>query len=149
VCKGDAVTGLLDRLRLPLRDERVRFVVVGAVNTAIGYGLFAILHLTTDHLWGYLGSLTISYLIAIAVAFLLHRRLTFRVHGTGDARIDFVRFVGVNLAILAVNVAALALLVQVVGLPPLVGQLIVLVIVTLLSYLGHRYVSFRRRPPAG
>ena len=139
---------MLPRLRTRglalLGDERVRFVIVGGVNTVLGYGLFALFWLTLgDHI-GYLGSLYASYAVAIVAAFMLHRRFTFRVHGTGSVVVDFVRFAGVHVVSLLINTVALPLLVEAGGLYPLAAQAIVVVVTTLVSYFGHKLFSFRR-----
>ena len=133
------------RLRALIDDERTRFVLVGGVNTVIGYSLFALAQVTLGEAIGYLGSLALSYAVAVIIAFFLHRRFTFRVQGTGSPALDLVRFIGVNLAVLGVNAVVLAVLVEVAGLPPLGAQAIALVVATVLSYLGHRFISFRRR----
>ena len=127
-----------------LADERVRFVLVGGVNTVLGYGLFALFWLTLGERIGYLGSLYASYAVAIVAAFVLHRRFTFRVHGTGRVAVDFVRFAGVHVVSLVINTVALPLLVEAGGLYPLVAQAIVVVVTTLVSYFGHKLFSFRR-----
>lgn len=135
-------------MRALIDDERARFVLVGGINTVIGYSLFALAQLVLGDAIGYLGSLALSYAVGIVIAFFLHRRFTFRVQGTGNPALDLVRFVGVNLAVLGINAVLLALLVEFVGLLPLVAQAIALVAATVLSYLGHRFVSFRRNHAA-
>ncbi len=131
-------------LRRLFADQRVRFLVVGGTNTVVGYGLFVLFELTIGRSLGYLVSLYLSYLIAVALAFVLHRRFTFRVSGTGNALLDFVRFAGVYVVTLLINTAALPLLVELVGLAPIVAQGIVVVVTTVVSYFGHRFFSFRR-----
>jgi putative flippase GtrA len=127
-----------------LSDERVRFLIVGGVNTVLGYALFALFDLTIGRWIGYIGSLYLSYVIAIGVAFVLHRRFTFRVGGTGNAVVDFLRFVSVYVVALAINTIALPILVEVVHIPPLPAQALVVILTTLLSYFGHKFFSFRR-----
>jgi len=127
-----------------LGDERVRFVVIGGINTVIGYALFVLLQLTAGHVIGYLGSLYGSYLLGVTIAFVLHRRFTFQAHGTGNTFVDFVRFASVYVVSLAVNTVVLPVLVEFVGLDPLVAQAITVVVTTLVSYFGHKYFSFRR-----
>jgi putative flippase GtrA len=127
-----------------LDDERVRFLLVGGTNTVVGYGLFALLELTIGQRVGYLVSLYLSYAIAVAVAFVLHRRFTFRVTGSGNVLLDFVRFASVYVVTLAINTVALPLLVELGGLVPLVAQAIVVVVTTAVSYFGHKFFSFRR-----
>jgi putative flippase GtrA len=127
-------------LRALLAREEIRFLLVGGVNTVVGYGLFALFLLVT----GYLASLYLSYACAIVLAFVLHRRFTFRVRG--NVAVDFIRFVGVYVVSLAINTVVLPLLVEVAGLHPLVAQGVALVITTVISYVGHKLFSFRRRP---
>lgn len=128
-----------------LAEEKARFLLVGGTNTVAGYGLFVVCELTIGQTFGYLVSLYLSYLVAVSLAFVLHRRFTFRVSGTGNAGLDFTRFVSVYALTLAINTAALPLLVELVGLTPLVAQAIVVVLTTAVSYFGHKYFSFRRR----
>jgi putative flippase GtrA len=132
-------------LRL-LSDERVRFVIIGGVNTVLGYGLFALFDLTLGKTIGYLGALYAAYVIAIVVAFFLHRRFTFRAHESGNAFIDFLRFSLVYVVSLLINTAALPLLVELVRMPPLVAQALIVIVTTLVSYFGHKFFSFRRAP---
>ena len=125
-------------IRALLAREQVRFLLVGGVNTLVGYGFYALFLIFA----GYLVSLYLSYAVAVSIAFVLHRRFTFRV--SGNVVVDFVRFVGVYVISLAVNSAVLPLLVEVAGMHPLAAQAIALLITTLISYVGHKWFSFRR-----
>jgi putative flippase GtrA len=132
---------LLGRLA---RDQRVRFLAVGATNTVVGYLVFSAftLWVFADVHLGYLPSLALSYVIGITLAFVLYRRFVFPVHG--HLLRDFARFVSVYLVAIGINAAALPLLVEVVQVPPLLAQLMILVVTTLLSFFGHKKFSFRR-----
>ncbi|MFS0852499.1 GtrA family protein [Microbacterium sp. 179-I 3D4 NHS] len=131
-----------------LGDQRVRFLAVGGVNTVLGYAIYAVLaQWVFAHVpLGYLLALIISYAIAICVAFVLYRRFVFVVKG--NVLVDFVRFVGVYAVSILANAAALPVLVELLHLHPLVAQAIVLVVTTLISFVGHKHFSFRRRKPA-
>lgn len=133
--------GLVDRL---LGDQRVRFLLVGGTNTVVGYLVYSALTLWVFHglRFGYLISLAISYGAAIVLAFVLYRRFVFTV--TGNVVQDFLRFVTVYLLAIGVNAVLLPLFVEVLHVHPLLAQLIVLVITTLMSFFGHRTFSFRR-----
>lgn len=133
---------LISRL---LGDQRVRFVLVGGVNTVVGYGLFVLFDFSLGRWISYLGSLYASYAVAIVLAFVLHRRFTFRVDGSGRVVVDFLRFCSVYIVSLAVNTVALPLLVELVHLRPFVAQAIIVVVTTLISYFGHKLFSFRRQ----
>jgi putative flippase GtrA len=132
---------LLGRLA---RDQRVRFLAVGATNTVVGYLVFSAftLWVFADVHLGYLLSLALSYVIGITLAFVLYRRFVFPVHG--HLLRDFARFVSVYLVAIGINAAALPLLVEVAQVPPLLAQLMILVVTTLLSFFGHKKFSFRR-----
>lgn len=129
-----------------IADQRVRFLAVGGVNTVLGYAIYAALaQWVFAHVpFGYLIALVISYAISITVAFVLYRRFVFVVKG--NVLIDFLRFVGVYAVSILANAVALPLLVEFGGLNPLLAQAIVLVVTTLISFVGHKYFSFRRKP---
>ncbi|WP_127792897.1 GtrA family protein [Agromyces sp. LHK192] len=127
------------------RDERVRFVMVGGANTAIGYGLFLLFEFTTGPYLGYFFSLYASFFVASIVAFILHRHYTFKVNGTGNVLVDFVRFLSVYVVSLGLNTVALPICVELLGLEPWLAQAIIVVVTTLVSYFGHKYFSFRRK----
>lgn len=127
-----------------INDQRVRFLAVGGFNTALGYLLFVLFDhfVFADIPFGYLLSLGASYAIAIGVAFVLYRRIVYKV--TGHVIRDFARFVGVYIVAIGINASALPLLVEVVGIPAFIAQAIMLIVTTLLSFFGHKNVSFRR-----
>lgn len=131
-------------IRRLLADERVRFLMVGGFNTGFGYLLFVVIELLIGRHSSYFVSLYGAYLIAATVAFALHRRLTFQVHGTGSILVDFLRYQAVSFVALAVNSLALPALVEWVGLIPIVAQLFIVVLTTIISYVGHKFFSFRR-----
>lgn len=144
-----AVWRLVVRL---LADERVRFVVVGGFNTVIGYGLYAIFfelvfgHPLSRVVGVYVASVLCvyaSYVVTVPLAFALHRRFTFRVHGTGRIIVDFPRFCIVYVISLTINTFALPAI-EHLGIVPLLAQAMVLVGVTVVTYFGHRIFSFHR-----
>lgn len=143
---GASLRALIGRLA---GDQRVRFLAVGGVNTLLGYGIYAILAQWVFERvpFGYLLALVVSYAIAITVAFVLYRRFVFVVKG--NVLVDFMRFVGVYAVSILANAAALPVLVEVLRLHPLLAQAIVLIVTTLISFVGHKHFSFRRSPAEG
>ena len=130
------------RLGALAADERVRFVAIGVFNTLFAYALFVLFEWAFDG--RYLLSLLASYFIATLCAFVLHRRFTFGVTGREKVWLDFVRFESVYVVMLVVNAVLLALFVEVAGWPSLTAQAVIVVITTAISYLGHKFFSFRR-----
>ncbi|MGN6272331.1 MAG: GtrA family protein [Protaetiibacter sp.] len=131
-------------LRL-IRDQRVAFLIVGGVNTLVGFGWFVLFELTVGRLlggFGYLATLACAHVASVLCAFVLYRRFVFRVRG--HVLRDLLRFEMVYLVSLGINFVALPLLVELAHLAPIVAQALIVVITTLVSWFGHRGFSFRR-----
>ncbi|AYE95606.1 GtrA family protein [Mycobacterium paragordonae] len=136
------VPGPLFRL---VRDQRVAFLIVGGLNTAIGTAWFVLfLWLLPRGPFSYLGALACAHVLAVLCAFVLYRRFVFRV--SGHVWRDLARFELVNLSTLAFNFATLPVLVEAFGWPPLPSQLAVTVTTVVYSWFAHRGFSFRRSP---
>jgi len=141
-----APPGLLLRL---IRDQRVAFLLVGGINTVVGFGFFVLADLTlgplvdtaAGHVVGSLVVLAVAHVLGVLFAFVLHRRFVFKV--TGHVLRDLLRFESVYLVSLGINALALPLLVAA-GVPRLVAQAGITLVTTVVSYVGHRYFSFRR-----
>lgn len=129
-------------LRL-IKDRRVAFLIVGGINTAVGFAWFVFFEVTIGRLWGYMVTLAFAHVASVLCAFVLHRRFVFRVHG--HVLRDLWRFEVVNLASLGINIVALPALVEFAGLAPIVAQAVITVVTTVVSYVGHRYFSFHRK----
>jgi putative flippase GtrA len=133
------------RIRALLADERVRFLLVGGFNTAVGYLVFVLVQWSIGHFVTYLGSVLISHLLTSVGAFALYRRVVFRV--TGSLVLDFLRFQTVYIVPLVCNLVALPLLVSLAGWNVYLAQAVIVVVSTTISFLGHKYFSFRRGAP--
>jgi putative flippase GtrA len=126
-----------------LADERVRFLAIGGINTAVGYGTFALIQWSIGEFVGYIVSLLIAHLLTSLLAFSLYRVVVFRVHGR--MVVDFLRFQVVYIVPLAANILALPLLVSVLNWNVYLAQAVIVVVSTVISFVGHKYFSFRRR----
>ncbi|MFD6092508.1 GtrA family protein [Oerskovia sp. NPDC060338] len=128
-----------------IRDQRVAFLVVGAFNTVLGTAWFIVFELLLGPrlgAYGYMASLVCAHVAAVLCAFVLYRRFVFRVRG--QVWLDLARFEVVNLSSLGINLLALPLCVEVLGLPPILAQLLITFVTALVSYFGHKGFSFRR-----
>ncbi|WP_280306217.1 GtrA family protein [Nocardia neocaledoniensis] len=127
-------------LRIVKRQE-LAFAIVGGFNTLLGMAL-AVFWL------GVLGdgrpglAVVAAYAVSTLVAFVLHRTLVFRVRGR--LLRDFVAFCGVNVGGLVLNVVLVEMAVTGLGYPAAPASVIVMGLVAVLSFFGHRYISFRR-----
>lgn len=129
-------------LKSLLGNEKVRFLMVGGVNTVVGYLLFVLFYwlLGTDF---YLAAYVASYAVALFSGYAFQRLLVFRVKG--QILLDFLRYTTVQLGAFTANILLLPLFVEIFKLDPLLAQAIILFITVVGSYFAHRYFSFRRK----
>jgi len=129
-------------------DQRVAFLIVGAINTGVGFACFAgFLALLGQGVRPvppsrYLLAMVCAHVVAVLVAFVLYRVAVFRVRG--HLLGDLWRFETVYLSSLAVNFALLPLLVELVHLPVLPAQALIVLVTSVMSWMGHKHYSFRR-----
>ncbi|MGO9100177.1 MAG: GtrA family protein [Mycobacterium sp.] len=131
-----------------VHDQRVAFLLVGGINTVVGFGIFVACSETVGHfvdrrfgtVAGSLVTVGISHVLGVLFAFVMHRRFVFRVRG--HVLRDLVRFESVYLTTFGINAVALTVLVEL-GLHRIPAQAIVWLPTLLLNYLGHRHFSFR------
>ena len=122
-----------------LRAEKIRFLLVGSVNTAASYGLYALL------VWlgvGFVAAHFTATLLGIAFSFRTLGRFVFG--NTDQSRI--LRYVVVWLLLWLFNVGLIWLLTQV-GANAYAAGAIALVPTVLLSYVVQKLVVFRASPP--
>lgn len=122
--------------------QPLRYLVVGVWNTVFGYGLFAALQWTLGHAVHYTVILTIAQVVATVNAFICYRLLVFKVRG--NVLLDFWRFSLVYIGAYLLNLAALPLLVEGLGMGVLVAQALVVAATVVASFFMHRDFSFRR-----
>jgi putative flippase GtrA len=119
-----------------------KFICVGLLNTVIGYGAFFILLSSLN----YLVALVVAHFIGVTNSYLWNKYWTFQVKNFRPA--ELVKFNIVYLLALGANMLMLYIAVELLAIDPRLGQLIVLPLVTLLSYFGHKYWSFHGVKPS-
>lgn len=122
------------------RNERLRFLVIGAWNTLFGYLAYVALYALLNDKVHYLVIGLAAHAIGMVNAFACHRLLVFRSRGGLVA--DFVRFNVSQLVVAGLGLIALWCLVDGLGMTPLPAQALVVAIAVVLSYLAHRYFTF-------
>jgi putative flippase GtrA len=128
-----------DSVRRLLSDQRVTYLIVGGINTALGLGVFVLLYLAG---LPYLAALALAYTLVLPVGFVLQRRFVFKV--TGSVVPDFLRYCAVQSAAFAMNVVFLPALVEVLHAPVVPAQVVSLGLVVVGSYLLHQGFTFKR-----
>lgn len=126
-----------------LRNEKLRYLVVGGLNTVLGFGLFSVCQFFFGKSIGYLGSLYLAQLIASVIAFVNYKKAVF--NAKGNIFLDFVRFQSVYLVPLLINTLLLPLFVQAFHWNVYFAQAVATFILSIGLYFGHKHFSFRRQ----
>jgi putative flippase GtrA len=144
-----------------VHGEKLRYLVVGVVNTIVGYlmfvGLLASLGVWLQTVAGssnpalsYLGRYYylvvqwVSWVFMVPWSTTTMKHFAFRSKGNGLHEIGKAYFV--YLPAQGVSSVLLWLTVKVMHLSPAVGQIAAIAFATVFSYLGHKYFTFRVQP---
>lgn len=146
---------MMDKLKKIFDPTFFRFIVVGVINTLVGYGvMFGLYNLAGLHTWGDTGywiSSAANYVVGSIVSFFLNKHFTFRNQEKGAGVV--LRFV-INISVcylLAYGLAkpAVAWALGGMGLgEQLQGNLTMLFgsgLFVLLNYFGQRFFAFKAR----
>jgi len=137
---------------LPMRTSlklKVRFVMVGIWNTIFGYMVFFILDtiledIFTKRYFSYMSAMVLGQIIATINAFIFHRYVTFKSEVKGKGIIpEFFRFCMTYVFTFSLGLVLLPFFVEIVHLHPRIAAAIVILICTLISYVGHSRFSFK------
>lgn len=120
-----------------INDQRVRFLIVGAINTAVGYGSFALFIFIGGH---YLVANVIATVIGVTVSYFLNKYFTFKQYRKSYAEI--IRFVSVYFFSFMLGNLLLYIMVDIISISPYLAGAINLISSTLISWFGHKHFSF-------
>ena len=129
--------------------QKTRFLLVGAWNTLLGYGIFIGFNEFFGEIFGkrpavYMAALVISNIFSIINAFIFHKHITFRSKSSGWAMIlEFFRFSCTYLASFALSLILMPFLVEIVKVTPQIAAAVIILITTCVSYIGHANFSFK------
>lgn len=125
-------------MRSLLRSQFLVFLVVGGFNTLFGYLLFAMLfHVGQLH---YNGALLIAYAVGVFLSYATHKRFTFRQSRHADKSLP--KYIGSYAVIFIINTFLLTVLVELLSLDPLIGQMIAILVMTMLTFFVQKYWVF-------
>lgn len=140
---------MLTRLRARLRENGrpLRYLVAGGLNTLFGLGFYpALLWFSPWLARHYMTALVLSQVVCVLFAFTTYKIGVFR--GGGSVVRQLGMFSTFYYAVFAVNLVALPLLVQGLGVRPIPAQLGFSIVTLVGSYFWHSAVTFRARTRA-
>jgi len=127
-------------LTTALRDQRIRFRIVGAWNTLAGYLIFVGIHILIGSKFGNAAVVVVAYALALPLSFLMQKLFVFQSDGAWLKQ--FGRFVAANSLVFVANLLFLPLFVKITGVDVLVSQALFVLASTVISYLAHKHFSF-------
>jgi putative flippase GtrA len=124
------------------RHEGLRYLATGGANTAFAYGLFALCYHVLAPYVHYMAILVFSTILNITVAYLNYKFVVFRTRGNYVR--EYLRFYAIYAVPIGLGFLLFPLGVEVLHLNAYVTQALITVITVVLSYFGHKHVSFKR-----
>jgi putative flippase GtrA len=140
---------ILDHLWLN-HETKVRFILVGIWNTIFSYLVFVAL----DYLFNlflspryiaYMLAAVLSNVIAVTNAYFFHKHLTFKTKTKGRAAFrEYLRFYMTYIFTSILSLILLPIFVEFLKLDPKIAVAIIMLLLTVVSYISHNLFSFRR-----
>lgn len=130
------LTDILDRAKA----RGLPYLLVGAVNTGLGYGVTVGLYYLLRG-WPIVAVATLANIVCITVSFVTYKAFIFRSGGCWLP--EYLRCYLVYGGSALLSIAGLWLLVDVFGLTIWLAQGLVMAAVVPLSFLGHEFFTFR------
>lgn len=128
---------------------KAKFVLVGIWNTIFGYGVFCLFDtlfawLLSSRSTAYMSAMVLAQILAVINAYIFHKYITFKSEAKGRAIIaEFFRFSATYVVTFCLSLVLLPALVEIGHIHPKIAAAIIILICTIISYLGHSRFSFK------
>ncbi len=120
--------------------EKIRFLLVGGTNTVVGYAIFVSLHFVFQQFLHYNVILALQYIIGINISYLTMKYFVFQTKG--NYRSEYMKTFSSYILIYLLN-AFLLFALQKISIHIYVAQLTALCLITIITYLLHKYINYR------
>lgn len=121
--------------------EKLRFLVVGGWNTLFSYGMLWILDALLHARLHYTLILTLNWVIGVTHNLFSFKLLVFRTRGNWLK--EYLRSYVVYAGSFLLNLAIVAAIMEMWHPKLVIAQLPALFVVTIISYVGHKYFTYR------
>lgn len=129
--------------------QKLRFLLVGGFNTVFAYAVFFALYWLFSNLniWDFDKiivsnvALVVQYFITINLSFITMRYYVFQSHGNWKK--ELLKAWSVYVSLLFINAPVISFLIWL-GIHPLLAQALYLTFSTIITFLLHKYYSFRK-----
>ncbi|NQX60251.1 GtrA family protein [Paenibacillus qinlingensis] len=122
-----------------MRSQTIKFLIVGVLNTIVGYIVYFLCLRSFD--LNYMFSLLIAHTLGVVHSYLWNSKWTFK-SGSHTYK-NLVKFMGVYVCSFLINLLLLYIMVNYLRINPLFSQVVALFITTVVSFIGHKFWSFK------
>ncbi len=128
-----------------LENRELRFLLVGGFNTVSGYLITNMCFFLLVPITGLIAVLVVTNVLNVTISFLTYKFFVFRT--TAPWFREYLKFYGVSSVPIILSFVILPLLIDGLKLNPYFAIAVFTVFTVIMSYLGHKYVSFRKPDP--
>jgi putative flippase GtrA len=124
--------------------EKIRYLIVGTINTIFGIGVYPFLYLLFDF-WKnhYLYLMLVCWILSTTFSFITNRNIVFR--STSSYISQYLKYIPYHLVNLLLNWILLYFMTNFLNLSPLICQLVIGIISAFLGYLWYsRFVFIKQ-----
>ena len=127
-----------------IRDKKIRFLLVGGINTIWGILSFPLIYVLLEPMrFHYLVILTFAYLVNTVLSYSTQKKFVFQTHGN-IAR-EFAKFSSLQVVFFFINLVILPIVVEIFFVDPRLAQTSFAVLLAAISFLFHERVTFKSR----
>jgi putative flippase GtrA len=119
------------------RTQIIKFCGVGILNTIVGYGVFFLL---VNYMY-YLQALLIAHIVGVTHSFIWNKYWVFK--SKKHLLLEFIKFNLIYAIVFVANAIALFVSVDLLQVNPRLAQLILLPVITLVSFFGQKLWTFK------
>jgi putative flippase GtrA len=122
--------------------KKIRFLIAGMVNTAVGLAVYPILYLVFESMgMGYIQVLIIAQVLCISFSFVSNKYFVFKTKG--NLKKEYLKFFAFHGFYFALNLVCLPILVEAFKINPIISQTGFAIAVIMTSYFWHNAVTFK------
>lgn len=124
-------------------QKKIRYLLVGCVNTIIGYSIGIVLYKALGSNLGIIWVGILSNMISITVSFLTYKIFVFRTKGMWV--LEYAKSYLIYSGIAVISIFFLWLFVEKMNISIWLSQALVIGVTVIISYLGHSRFTFSRK----
>lgn len=127
---------------LSKHQKKIRFLIVGGINTAVGLAVYPILYvMLTPFDVGYIRALIFSQIICITFSFISNKYFVFKTKG--NIKKEYPKFFAFYGIYFLLNLICLPAMVETFNMNPMIAQTLFSIAIIVSSYFWHNTITFK------